>query len=291
MQSLSNLTPLDDAKTFDQLIPMECVADVATRQSYIDSALARKLPLVVNRKRRKGKVAIVASGPSATDYVDELKAFDGEIWGINRAFQWLRHRGVKPTGFLGIDPEWFLIQAIQTPEGELNAPEDATYYLAAQVHPCVFDHLRDRNVRLWLMADSGVKLPWGTERFHVFGGSTCLTRAPNLAQILGYREVHIYGGDSSFTHKTHVHGGELPPNTVKFAIEGQEFVTTKAMMSQACEFVEQFVEWAKGDDPLSVSIHGDGLMPALIAQTFASGKFEQYLRQQLAEDTKHIRAA
>jgi hypothetical protein len=41
---------------------------------------------------------------------------------------------VKPTGFLGIDPEWFLVECLP------NIPEDVTYYLAAQVHPCVFDH-------------------------------------------------------------------------------------------------------------------------------------------------------
>jgi len=282
-----NLTPLrDEPGTIDQIFEIDCVADKDTRQAHIDSALKRNLPWVVTRKRRKGKVAIVASGPSVTDYVDELKAFDGEIWGINRAFEWMRHRGVKPTGFLGVDPEWFLVEALP------NIPEDATYYLAAQVHPDVFDHLKGRNVRLWFMADSQVKLPWGTDQFQIWGGSTCLSRAPNLAYVLGYREVHVYGGDSSYTNKTHVHEGEgLPSNIVLFNVDGEIFPTSKAMISQACEFVEQFPEWAKGKEPLSVTVHGGGLISALLQQKLGSGDYERYLREQLAEDTKHLRRA
>jgi hypothetical protein len=121
-------------ETFDKIFEIDCVLEPKERQKHIDSAVARKLRVVVKRKERKGKVAIVASGPSATDYVDLLKSWDGEIWGINRAFEWMRHRGVKPTGFLGIDPEWFLVECLP------NIPEDVTYYLAAQVHPGVFDH-------------------------------------------------------------------------------------------------------------------------------------------------------
>src|SRR5215211_6897153 len=105
---MQKLTPLKPEGTADQAFEIDCVFDEKTRQNHIDSAVARRLPIVVQRKKRKGRVAIVASGPSVTDCVDILKEWDGEIWGINRAFEWMRHRGIKPTGFIGIDPEWFL---------------------------------------------------------------------------------------------------------------------------------------------------------------------------------------
>lgn len=260
-------------ETFDKVFgPMDCVSDSDTRQRYIDSASKRKLRPVIKRKERKGKVAIVASGPSATEFIPLLKEWDGEIWAINRAFEWLRHRGVKPTGFLGIDPEWFLVECLP------NIPADVTYYLAAQVHPCVFDHLKDRDVRLWYMADDQVKLPWGA--YPIYGGSTCLSRSPNLAWAQGYREVHVFGGDSSFTHKTHVHGGELPSNVIETEVDGVKFKTTKQMMSQAVEFVEQMPEWARMKPPLSVSIYGEGLMPSLLAQAMSSGGYEKYIAEQ-----------
>jgi hypothetical protein len=56
-------------ETFDKVFEIDCVLEPRERQKHIDSAVARKLRVVVKRKERKGKVAIVASGPSATDYV------------------------------------------------------------------------------------------------------------------------------------------------------------------------------------------------------------------------------
>lgn len=272
------LIPAKQQDTIDKIFDIDCVADAETRQKHVDRAVARRLPVVVKRKRRNGKVAIVASGPSVTNYVDELKAWHGEIWGINRAFEWMRHRGIKPTGFIGVDPEWFLVECLP------NIPEDATYYLAAQVHPCVFDHLKERDVRLWYMADGQVKLPWGA--YQIYGGSTCLSRAPNLAYALGYRDVHVFGGDSSFTHKTHVHGGDLPENWVPAEVDGVVYKTTRAMMSQAVEFVEQFPEWAKGHDPLEVTVYGEGLMPAMLQQAFDAGTFERYLKEQFIAEAR-----
>ena len=263
--------PAKPAGKLEEIFDIDVVSDFETRQKHIDAAVARNLPRVITRKRRSGKVAIVASGPSVGDYVDTLKAWDGEIWGINRAFEWMRHRGIKPTGFLGIDPEWFLVECLP------NIPDDVTYYLAAQVHPGVFDHLKDRNVRLWFMADGQVKLP--KDAHLIYGGSTCLGRAPNLAYALGYRDVHIFGGDSSYTHKQYVHGDELPANWVPAELNGRIFKTQRNLMLQASEFVEQMVEWARGDDPLSVTLYGDGLMQAWYAHQSASGCYEQYLRE------------
>jgi hypothetical protein len=200
-----------------------------------------------------------------------LKEWDGEIWGINRAFEWMRHREIKPTAFVGGDPEWFLKECLP------NIPEDVTYYLASQTHPCVFDHLKERNVRLWFMADGQIKQPFGAVPVH--GGSTMLSRAPNLAYVLGFRDVHVFGGDSSFTHKTHVHGGELPGHWVWGHANGQDFKTTRPMMSQACEFVEQMVEWSRGKDPLQVTIYGEGLMQSLVAEAMNSGNYERYMME------------
>lgn len=263
--------PAKPAGTTDQIFDIDCVYDASTRQAHIDGALARNLPRVIQRKKRPGKVAIVASGPSVTDFVDLLKSWDGEIWGINRAFHWLQHRGIKPTGFLGIDPEPILKDCIP------SIPEDVTYYLAAQVHPCVFDYLKDRNVRLWFMADSQVKLP--RDAYLIYGGSTCLGRSPNLAYALGYRDVHIFGGDSSYTHKQYVHGDDLPPNWVPAEVNGRIFKTQRNLIQQASEFVEQMVEWARPPDPISVTLYGDGLMQAWYQHQCESGCYEQYLRE------------
>src|SRR5262249_39758341 len=271
-----NLTPLKPAGTIDKIFNLDCVADKETRQKHVDYAVSLNLPRCIKRKERKGKVAIVASGPSATEFVDLLKDWDGEISGINAAFHWLRHRGIKPTAFVGLDPEVILKDYL------IDPPDDATYYLAAQVHPEVFDFLHGKNVRVWFAIDGQSKLPFGAAE--VYGGTTCLTRAPNLAHLLGWREVHIFGGDSSFTHKSHVYGDEgYPPGTFPMEMNGKLYMTTRQMVQQACDFTEQMVEWARpgdnGDKALSVSLYGDGLMQAMFAQTLQSGSYHQYLAE------------
>lgn len=277
--SWTTLTPLKPAGTIDEIFELDCVYDAEKRQAHLDSAVKRKLSLCINRKERPGKVAIVASGPSASDYIDLLKEWDGEIWGINGAFAWLMHRGVKPTGFVGLDPEPILKDYL------IETPQDATYYIAASCHPDVFDHLKDRNVRLWFPADSQVKQP--SEARPVYGGSTCLTRAPNLARLLGWCEVHIFGGDSSFTHKSHVYGAQDKAGWITFEWHGRVFQTSRQMVNQACEFTEQMVEWARpgpnGEAPVSVTLYGDGLMQAMYATTLESGNYQQYLREAYPE--------
>lgn len=282
---MKNFKQVKPEGTIDTIFTLDCVYDKDRRQEHIDSVLARKLPHVIRRVERKGKLAIVASGPSATDYVDILKEWDGEIWGINGAFAWLRKRGVNPTAFVGLDPEEILKDyLIETP--------DVTYYLGVQVHPAVFDHLNGKNVRLWFPADSEAKYPsiaiWGGRAANVvFGGSTCLGRAPNLAYVLGWRDVHIFGCDSSFTNKSHVYGdnGEVPAGTFPFEVNGKVFLTTRQMMQQACEFSEQMVEWARpGDDgskPLSVSLYGDGLLQEIFRQNMQNGNYAQYLAESM----------
>lgn len=269
------LTPLKPGGTIDQIFNLDCVYGADQRQAHIDAALKRNLPWCVRRVPRKGKVAIVASGPSATEFIDLLKEWDGEIWGINGAFAWLMHRGVKPTAFVGLDPEPIL-------KDYLITTPDVTYYLAGQVHPEVFDFLNGKNVRLWFPADSGVKYPFGAVQ--IYGGSTCLGRAPNLAYHLGWRDVHIFGGDSSFREKSHVYGdNQLPAGTFPIELGDRVFMTTRQMLQQACEFTEQMLEWARpGDDgsaPLSVSLYGDGLMQAMYADTLASGGYQAFLEE------------
>jgi hypothetical protein len=273
------LTPLKELGTVDEIFQLDCVYDQHARQKHIDSAVARGVPWCVKRAPRDGKIAIVASGPSAAECVDILKDWDGEIWGINGAFAWLLQRGIKATGFIGLDPEPMLKDYL------INLP-DVAYYLGSQVHPDVFDHLKDKNVRLWFPADSQVKFPFGA--VPIYGGTTCLGRAPNLAYLLGWREAHIMGGDSSFTAKSHVYtdAGELPGGVFPIDFQGKTFLTTRQMLQQACDFTEQLVEWARpgteGDEPLSVSIYGDGLMQYMFEKTLETGSYHQFLRETYA---------
>jgi hypothetical protein len=244
------------------------VSDKDVRQKHIDSAVKRNIPRVMWRAPRKGKIAIVATGPSVGDYVDMLKEWDGEIWGINGAVGWMIHRGIKPHAFIGLDPEEML-------KDYVPIPPDITYYLAAQVHPGVFDHLKDRNVRLWFHADNEVKFPNGA--VPIPGGSSCLGRAPYLAYFLGWEDIHIFGGDSSFTHKTHVYGGIIPTNFIFAEAGGHAFKTVRNLMLQASDMVQIVTNF-----PGELTVHGNGLMQAMCEDVQKSGALEMLAAEEAA---------
>lgn len=265
-----SLTPIGEAGTQDKIMPIDCVSDMETRQRHIDLAVARNLPMAEVGQVQKRKLAIVASAPSVSDYVQTLREWDGDIWGINGAFGWMIHREIKPTAFIGVDPEEMLKDYLVEP------PEDATYYLASQVHSGVFDHLANRRVMLWHMSDKEVKWPIGSILVH--GGSSCLTRAPWLACMLGYQDVHIFGGDSSFTHKTHVYGGNIPTNFCFAEAGGEVFRTHKVMMVQACDMVDLVQSF-----PGTITIHGRGLMQAMVSDLKKSGVLEKLLAEENAQ--------
>lgn len=269
---MSALIPTGKLGTQQEVLPFDCVADNDTLNRHVKYSTSLGLPQCEFYDGvRKGKLAIVASGPSVTESVKELRDWDGEIWGINGAFKWMIRREIRPHAFVGVDPEEMLKDYLD------ELPEVATYYLASQVHPAVFDHLAGRDVRLWHLSLEGVPPPIGSVTVH--GGATCLTRAPWLACMLGWADVHIFGGDSSFTHKTHVYGGNLPTNFCYVEVDGALFRSHGTMMAQATDMVSAVIQSFPG----KITIHGDGLMNAAVRQYKNTGVHEWLARQEAWE--------
>lgn len=272
-----SLQEAGEVGTQGDLIPLDRVTDDGTTQRNIDNACSLGLPECQVGEPKSGKLAIVASAPSVAGYVEMLQNWDGEIWGINGAFMWMRHREINPTAFIGLDPEIILKDYLVAPwADEEDFLAGKTFYIASQVHPEVFEFLKGRNVQLWHCSDRLVRWPIGKVLVH--GGSTCLTRAPWLACMLGWQDVHIFGGDSSFTHKTHVYGGEIPTNFCFAEVNGELFRTHKVMMAQACDMVDVVQSF-----PGTITIHGQGLMQAIVGQYKESGVHEWLAKQEAAE--------
>lgn len=137
-------------------------------------------------------MALVASGPSVADHVDELRAWPGKIWAINGAYDYLLGRGIVPDGFFGMDPLPGLSQYVK------NADPRTTFYICSICDPSVFDNLKDHNVLLWHPDGEGVEYP--PDQWVIGGGTTAVTRAPYLALLQGFHDITLYGVDSSFKH-------------------------------------------------------------------------------------------
>lgn len=207
-----------------ELSKTECVVDREVRALQMAYAMQRGLPVCTKEPAHTRKLAIVASGPSLKDYLDELREFDGDVWAINGALDYLNRSGVTVSGFVCIDPQDWLADYLKN-------PPSITYYIASVCHPDVFDAVNGHDVRIWHLKDAD------SPENAVPGGTVCVTRAPYLALMLGYRDISLFGCDGSFAETNHVYGDgyERPDARLTVQVGNEFFETEVGFFHQASE--------------------------------------------------------
>jgi hypothetical protein len=170
-----------------------CVVDQGGRKSNLEKVMALGLPICTQHPERGEPLAIVASGPSVRDYLEELRTWPGELWAINGAYDYLLDNEIVPRGFFAIDPLPGLADYVR------RAKSETTFYMASTTDPAVFEALKGQDVQLFHPVCEDLEYPDG---WSIGGGTTALTRAPYLGLLQGFRDITLYGCDSSY------HGGE-----------------------------------------------------------------------------------
>ncbi len=219
-------------------------------------AMTLGLPAVYRRlEERDGKVAIVGTGPSLSGFVDVLREWKGEVWAINGALDWLQLNGREADACVLCDALPELARFLKNP------PKKTRYYVASVCHADVFEALKDRNVIVWHLAQHEAMPPSGT--YTIGGGPTALTRAPTLAWCQGIREIHMFGGDSSFTDVMYVEGAKdarqrdgLPADCIQVKVGDRVFLTHPPLVGQAT-----YMATLADALPAKIEFHGDGLGP------------------------------
>ncbi len=89
---------------------------------------------------------IVGGGPSLSDSVQSIKDHrrrGAKIISVNNALRYLIKNGLTPDGHVMLDARKENLHMVE------DAPMSVRYFLASQVHPCVFDALSGHDVVLW----------------------------------------------------------------------------------------------------------------------------------------------
>lgn len=203
-------------------------------------------------------MSIVGAGASLADTYDDLR---GHVLAVNSAHGFLLDKGIVPQLAMFWDASPLI--------WEFAVPHAETIFLVnARCHPYVFERLKncrvvvwfadgDHNIREWLQ-ERGINEPL------IKGGSAGVTRAMFLSFALGYRELHVYGADSSLDGaRTHVQGSIVPEEELRVYLNadgsGQSFATTPWLAVQALEH-SRIVPMFKGLGA-SIDVHGAGLLP------------------------------
>ena len=205
---------------------------------------------------KSGAVAIVGSGPSLKANWHELKEFKGDILACNAACQFLLERGITPTYMFCFDADPLVLKF-------LKPHKDITYLMASRCPPEAFELIKDCKISVWHAAgDERIREILETKQINepmVTGGSAAVTRAMMLALPMGYTNVHVYGGDSSFAEgDTHI--GESTTTERRMAVKcnGRVFETAPWMTLQVndLEKLAPVIRYCGA----TMHFHGDGLL-------------------------------
>ena len=223
----------------------------------ISSALKRDyIPFNVLLGSQKGAVAIVGSGPSLKKTWKRLKKFKGDIIACNAACQFLLERGITPTYMFCFDADPLMLEFI-TPH------PDIVYLLASRCPPKAFDLLAGYQIVCWHAAgDERVEAlldQHGKMEPMIVGGGAAVTRAMIVAIPIGYTEMHIFGGDSSFADgETHIRKSTTLERRMPIWCGHRVFETAPWMAKQVEEFKHLTANYCRAG--ATFIVHGDGLL-------------------------------
>jgi hypothetical protein len=297
--------PVTDAIEFRPLGGLETymATDQATVQANILSSIKRKLPEIEHlpewgKSKGNEPFAIAGGGPSIKYTVEHLRGFRVVI-AAGSSHDWLLEHGIKPTYCLILDPDPASANYIKTPSPTCN------YLVASCCDAKVFDALEGYPVTRWHAAgpdpDWFIKswteagLAADDDKPILGGGCTCGLRCITIAMVLGYRNLHFFGMDSSLDYtseKHHAYDFVDPENEhlgdvveVRFGDRqyGRTFRVAKYMLAQVWGFQDLLDNYGKAFD---VTIHGDGAIAEYMRQRRDLRALEKLNASQEAESAE-----
>lgn len=231
-----------------------------TKESTLIENIEYSIKLGVERLKEEpphdGHAVIVGGGPSLKEFAHEIKTrqeHGQKIFALNNSWAWLEKNGITPDFHVMLDA--------RAENAQFVHPSAKKYY-ASQCAKEVWDKASD--AVLWHHINS--KNIVEEAACFLGGGSTVGLNAMSLAVALGYRELHIYGFDSSYDDDRH-HAYDQDLNdgekTITVTIGDREFHTANWMAEQANAFLilsKQLVSMG-----CLITVHGDGLLPYMAA--------------------------
>lgn len=236
----------------------------------VQRGFAEIIPLEQNTRH----LVIVGGGPSLKTNWKEIiwwaQAQGADVMALNGAAKFLNAQGFVPTFQLVIDPR----------DNRHLIGEAGDYLIASQVDPVTLDNLPpDRTALLHLVGScmtegedaNGKQVVSSIVNGTLIGGDvTAGLVALCTAHTLGYRDMHLYGYDSSYADdEHHAYPQEQTDQEQKrlevFARDGdgvmQKFTTNFAMAKQAELFPKTAELLCNAGSQMTV--HGTGLLPTI----------------------------
>jgi len=211
---------------------------------------------------KDGPLAIVGGGPSLKYRWHELLGFD-HILVLNGAYPFLVEKEITPEYFMMLDARK------ENKDFLRLAQKETRHFIAGQCDPGVFDSLEgfDTTLYLTILPETDEIVEGIDKPKHKIAGTvgTVGIKALCLAHALGYKDLHLFGYDSSHNGYHHAFPQALndDSDTIEVIIEDKTYITSPTMANQSVEFVRMASGMVRMG--FSIELHCDGLLPDLTA--------------------------
>lgn len=217
-------------------IQLTCNTTDAELFSNIEASSALPLPWVRSWPAHDGHAVLVGGGPSLAGKLDDIRWRMGlgqMVFALNGACGFLNRHGIVPDYQVILDAR---------PQSLALRGRAHQHLLASQCHPSLFEGVK--RASLWHHNLDGLEdhLPTPRPAYALIGGGPSVgLSAMNLAFVLGFRKLHLYGYDSSHREgAAHAYDQAQalldPLCTVE--MDGETFTSTLTMVRQAERFPE-----------------------------------------------------
>ena len=254
-----------------------CNTDDEQLHSNIRINSRREGKWVKLEKEHDGIAILCGSGPSIADYIEDIKFWQksgATVFAMNGAANYLLNNGILADYQCILDAREITVAVV----GEAKE-----HLFASQVHPACFDKKPDAKV--WHLQIEGIDdlLPEYDEGYCLIGGAASVgNTATCLAYAMGYRNLQLYGYDSSNkaenSHAFHqpINDGE-PMVSVRFG--GNDYIASITMKLQA----EKIIETTRAliQHGVHIDVHGYGLFPDMWQSWGNIKKLEEQAKYEL----------
>jgi hypothetical protein len=235
-----------------------CNTEMAKLNENIVANSKLPLPWFELRYGDYGNAAIVGGGPSLAATLDKLrwrKEQGHPIFATNATHDYLIEHGIVPEYHVMVDARPENADFVRRPHPRVH------YLIGSQCDPSVLAALEGCQVTLFHNMSPGARevLKDETRPVQLVGGGTTVgMKAMLLAELMGFRNLHLFGMDSCYSHGEHhayVQTMNDDENVIDLLYGDQRFKVAPWMASQANDFIEYCSRFTG-----IVTVAGDGLL-------------------------------
>jgi len=247
----------------DDWLPAVCNTPPADVLANVELASAFPYPWL-RREAETGRPALlVGGGPSVLMFLDTIRAEQAagaSVFSMNGTRAMLADAGIASEYFVMVDAR---------PDAAAFVGAAGVNLIASTCDRAVFGRFGDADrVVVWHPSFPGLSdIPSDRERVLIGGGSSVGILTMSIAHVLGFRDLRLFGYDSSYSAgRGHAYAQSRNDDDApaEYTVGGRAFIAAPWMARQAVEFQSAANQLA--DLGSSISVLGHGLLPSVAAE-------------------------